>query len=51
LPARLAGAARELACDVLVMGAFARHPVRSLVLGGVTRHVLAHADLPVFMRH
>jgi nucleotide-binding universal stress UspA family protein len=43
--------ARELASDMLVVGAFARHPVRSLILGGVTRHMLAHADLPVLMRH
>lgn len=43
--------AHELASDMLVMGAFARHPVRSLILGGVTRYMLAHADLPVFMRH
>jgi len=43
--------ARELECDMLVVGAFARHPVRSLILGGVTRYMLAHADLPVLMRH
>ncbi|HEY8289612.1 MAG TPA: universal stress protein, partial [Acetobacteraceae bacterium] len=43
--------ARELACDMMVMGAFARHPLRSLVLGGVTRHMLSHADLPILMRH
>jgi len=43
--------AHELACDMIVMGAFARHPIHSLVLGGVTRHMLAHADLPAFMRH
>jgi nucleotide-binding universal stress UspA family protein len=43
--------ARELTSDMLVVGAFARHPVRSLILGGVTRHMLAHADLPVLMRH
>lgn len=41
----------ELGADLMVMGAFARHPLRSLILGGVTRHMLAHADLPVFMRH
>lgn len=41
----------ELGADLAVMGAFARHPLRSLILGGVTRHMLAHADLPVFMRH
>jgi len=44
-------AAHELGADMLVMGAFARHPIRSFVLGGVTRHMLAHADLPVLMRH
>lgn len=43
--------AHELACDMVVLGAYARHPMRSLVLGGVTRHMLAKADLPVFMRH
>ena len=43
--------AHQLDADMLVMGAFARHPVRSLILGGVTRHMLAHADLPVLMRH
>jgi nucleotide-binding universal stress UspA family protein len=43
--------AHQLGADMVVLGAFARHPVRSLVLGGVTRHMLAHADLPVLMRH
>jgi len=43
--------AHQLGADMLVMGAFARHPVRSLIIGGVTRHMLAHADLPVLMRH
>jgi nucleotide-binding universal stress UspA family protein len=44
-------AAHQLAADMLVMGAFARHPLRSLILGGVTRYMLSHADLPVIMRH
>jgi nucleotide-binding universal stress UspA family protein len=43
--------AHALAADLLVVGAFARHPMRSLFLGGVTRHMLACADLPVLMRH
>jgi nucleotide-binding universal stress UspA family protein len=43
--------AHGLGSDMLVVGAFARHPMRSLFLGGVTRHMLAHADLPVLMRH
>ena len=33
------------------MGAYSHSPWRELLLGGVTRHVLAHADLPVLMRH
>lgn len=43
--------AHELGSDMLVMGAFVHHPARSLILGGVTRHILAFADIPVFMRH
>jgi nucleotide-binding universal stress UspA family protein len=43
--------AHGVGADMLVMGAFARHPLRSLILGGVTRYMLAHADLPVLMRH
>jgi|HubBroStandDraft_6_1064221.scaffolds.fasta_scaffold272337_1 nucleotide-binding universal stress UspA family protein len=47
----LLAAAHEVGADMLVMGAFARHPVRSLILGGVTRYMLSHADLPVLLRH
>jgi nucleotide-binding universal stress UspA family protein len=43
--------ARDLGCDLFVMGAYAHSPWRELILGGVTRHVLAHADLPVLLRH
>jgi nucleotide-binding universal stress UspA family protein len=43
--------AHAIGADTLVMGAFVRNPVRSLILGGVTRYMLAHADLPVLMRH
>jgi nucleotide-binding universal stress UspA family protein len=48
---RLLQAAHQLGADLLVMGAFAHHPLRTLILGGVTRYMLAHADLPVLMRH
>jgi nucleotide-binding universal stress UspA family protein len=47
----LLGAAHRFCADLLVMGAYAHSPLRELVFGGVTRHMLAHADLPVFMRH
>jgi nucleotide-binding universal stress UspA family protein len=33
------------------MGAYQHSPLRELFLGGVTRHVLSHADLPVLLRH
>lgn len=43
--------AHALGADLLVMGAYAHSPLRELVLGGVTRFMLGHADLPVLMRH
>ncbi|MDR3534380.1 MAG: universal stress protein [Rhodopila sp.] len=47
----LLGRARELGADMLIMGAYARSLLREMLLGGVTRHVLAHADLPVLLRY
>jgi nucleotide-binding universal stress UspA family protein len=41
----------ELGADLLVMGAYAHSPLRELILGGVTRYMLTHADLPILMRH
>jgi nucleotide-binding universal stress UspA family protein len=43
--------AHELDADLLVMGAYAHSPLREMVFGGVTRFMLAHADLPILMRH
>ncbi|MBL6947409.1 MAG: universal stress protein [Rhodospirillales bacterium] len=37
--------------DLLVMGAYTHSRVRQLILGGVTRHVLENATLPLFMAH
>ncbi|CAH2602872.1 Universal stress protein [Rhodovastum atsumiense] len=42
---------RALEADLLVMGAFAHTQIRELLLGGTTRYVLEHAELPVLMRH
>jgi nucleotide-binding universal stress UspA family protein len=36
---------------MIVMGAYARDPVRRLVLGGLTRFMLINTDLPLLMRH
>lgn len=37
--------------DLLVMGAFGHSRLRERVLGGATRHVLQHAQTPVFLVH
>lgn len=37
--------------DLLVMGGYGHSRMRQLILGGVTRHVLEEATLPVLMAH
>jgi nucleotide-binding universal stress UspA family protein len=44
-------AARADGCDLLIKGAFTRNRLRQTIFGGATRHVMQHADLPVFMAH
>lgn len=44
-----AAAAKD--ADMLVMGAYGHSRWREIVLGGTTRHVLKHAQLPVLMSH
>jgi nucleotide-binding universal stress UspA family protein len=43
--------AHERRADLLVMGGYGRSRIRERVLGGATRHVMAHAGIPVFMQH
>ncbi len=43
--------ARSAGAGLLIVGGFSRARARELLFGGVTRHLLAHADLPVFMVH
>ena len=43
--------AAEMNADLLVMGAYGHSRVRELVLGGVTRHILDKAELPVLLAH
>jgi nucleotide-binding universal stress UspA family protein len=47
--AGLLAAAAQFDCDLLSMGAYSHSRLRQLILGGVTRHVLEHANLPVMM--
>lgn len=37
--------------DMLVMGAYTHSRLRQLILGGVTRHVLHHANIPCLLCH
>jgi nucleotide-binding universal stress UspA family protein len=47
--AGLLEAARQFDCDLLSMGAYSHSRLRQLILGGVTRHVLENASIPVMM--
>ena len=47
--AGLLAAAEEFGCDLLAMGAYSHSRWRQLILGGVTRYVLANSKLPVIM--
>jgi nucleotide-binding universal stress UspA family protein len=47
--AGLLEAARQFGCDLLSMGAYSHSRLRQLILGGVTRHVLENATVPVMM--
>ncbi|MDH5749685.1 MAG: universal stress protein [Rhodospirillales bacterium] len=43
--------AADAGADLIVMGAYGHARWRELVLGGVTRHMLNHMTVPVFMSH
>ena len=43
--------ADSLGCDLLIKGAYTQSRLRQMIFGGATRHVLAHATLPVLMAH
>ena len=49
--AALLNAASEAGADLLVMGGYGRTRLSELVLGGVTRHVLADSQLPILISH
>ena len=44
-------AARTLACDLLIKGAFTQSRLRQMIFGGATQHVMAAAALPVLLAH
>jgi nucleotide-binding universal stress UspA family protein len=43
--------ARSLQAGFVLMGGYSHGRLRQLVLGGVTSHMMDHADLPVLMAH
>ena len=49
--AHILGAARESACDLIVMGAWGHSRIAELVLGGATRHIFQNSELPLLVAH
>ena len=47
----IAEAARAAGAQLLVMGAYGRSRITEWALGGVTRYMLRHARIPLFLRH
>ncbi len=47
----LLDAVKSVGADVLLMGAFGQARRRELVMGGVTQHLMDHADVPVLLVH
>ena len=45
------GQAKRAGADLLVMGAYGHSRLREMVLGGVTRSVIATAGIPILMAH
>ncbi|MEQ8507874.1 MAG: universal stress protein [Rhodospirillaceae bacterium] len=41
----------DIKADLVVMGAYARSPVREIIFGGMTRHMISHSKIPVFFSH
>ena len=49
--AMLLSYAADQGADLIVTGAYGHSRLRELVLGGVTRHLVQHMTVPVFMSH
>ena len=47
----LLGCARTLRASCIVMGAYGHSRLREAVLGGATRHLLQHSDIPLLLAH
>lgn len=49
--AGILASAREGRADLIVMGAWGHSRIAELVLGGATRHLFQHSDIPLFVAH
>ena len=49
--AALLDAAHALGADLIVMGAWGHSRITELMLGGTTRHLFQHSDLPLLVAH
>jgi nucleotide-binding universal stress UspA family protein len=49
--AALVSAATEQQATLIVMGAYTHSRLRQRFLGGVTKHLLGHAPIPLLMTH
>jgi nucleotide-binding universal stress UspA family protein len=43
--------ASSVGSDLLIKGAYTQSRLRQMIFGGPTSHILAHANVPVFMAH
>ena len=43
--------AQQVGADLLVKGAYARSRLRQMILGGRTRHIITHTEIPVLLAH
>jgi nucleotide-binding universal stress UspA family protein len=43
--------AKAIGADLLIKGAYTQSRLRQMIFGGATSHILASADLPVFLAH
>ncbi len=41
--------AKQVGADLLIKGAYSRHRLRQMILGGRTRHIITHAEIPVVL--
>ena len=48
---QLLSKAQDISADLVVMGAYSHSRFREIILGGVTKNVLHHAECPVFLAH